>query len=99
MRCMPRLMEGLKDLPEERRINIYVGNLAFEATEEAMETAFAEYGEVSSARVVVDRFSGRSRGFGFVEMKDDTDAETAIQALNGKEFQGGELTVNQARPR
>ncbi len=90
---------GLKNLTEERRINIYVGNLAFEATEEAMETAFAEYGEVSSARVVVDRFSGRSRGFGFVEMKDDTDAETAIQALNGKEFQGGELTVNQARPR
>ena len=90
---------GLKNLTEERRINIYVGNLAFEATEEAMETAFAEYGEVSSARVVVDRFSGRSRGFGFVQMKDDTDAETAIQALNGKEFQGGELTVNQARPR
>ena len=90
---------GLKNLTEERRTNIYVGNLAFEATEEAMETAFAEYGEVSSARVVVDRFSGRSRGFGFVEMKDDTDAETAIQALNGKEFQGGELTVNQARPR
>jgi RNA recognition motif-containing protein len=62
MRCMPRLMGGLKDLPEERRINIYVGNLAFQTTEEALETAFAEYGEVSFARLVPDSPS-RSTGW------------------------------------
>ena len=80
-------------------MNIYVGNLPFEVTEEVLEAAFAEYGEVSSARVIVDRFSGRSRGFGFVEMVNDSDAESAIEGLNGKDFKGRVLTVNQARPR
>ena len=80
-------------------MNIYVGNLPFEATDEALETAFTAYGEVSSARVIIDRFSGRSRGFGFVEMSTDAEAQAAIAALNGKDFQGRALTVNEARPR
>jgi len=93
------LASSIKQGKKERRVNIYVGNLPFEVTEEILETAFAEYGEVSSARVIVDRFSGRSRGFGFVEMANDSDAEAAIEALNGKDFKGRVLTVNQARPR
>lgn len=80
-------------------MNIYVGNLPFEATDEALETAFTAHGEVSSARVIIDRFSGRSRGFGFVEMSNDAEAQAAIAALNGKDFQGRALTVNEARPR
>ena len=80
-------------------MNIYVGNLPFEATDETLETAFTAHGEVSSARVIIDRFSGRSRGFGFVEMSNDAEAQAAIAALNGKDFQGRALTVNEARPR
>ena len=80
-------------------MNIYVGNLPFEVTEDALQVAFTEYGSVTSARVITDRMTGRSRGFGFVEMSDNAEAETAIQALNGKDFQGRALTVNEARPR
>ena len=80
-------------------MNIYVGNLPFEIDDEQLETTFTPYGEVSSARVILDRFSGRSRGFGFVEMPDNAQAETAIQTLNGQDFQGRPLTVNEARPR
>ena len=80
-------------------MNIYVGNLAFETTEDALQVAFTEYGEVSTARVITDKFTGRSRGFGFVEMPDNTQAEAAIQALNGKDLGGRQLTVNEARPR
>ena len=80
-------------------MNIYVGNLPFEVTEDALQVAFTEYGNVLSARVITDRMTGRSRGFGFVEMPDNAEAETAIQALNGKDFQGRALTVNEARPR
>ena len=80
-------------------MNIYVGNLPFEANEDTLRTAFAEYGEVESARVITDRFSGRSRGFGFVEMPKNDEAETAITAMSGKDFQGRALTVNEARPR
>ena len=80
-------------------MNIYVGNLPFEITEDALQVAFTEYGNVQSARVITDRMTGRSRGFGFVEMPDNAEAETAIQALNGKDFQGRALTVNEARPR
>ena len=64
-----------------------------------MEAAFTEYGEVSSARVIMDRYTGRSRGFGFVEMPNQEQAEAAIRAMNGKDFQGRALTVNEARPR
>ena len=80
-------------------MNIYVGNLPFEVTDEELEAAFTEYGEVSSARVIIDRFSGRSRGFGFVEMPTDSEGEAAIAAMNGREMTGRPLTVNVARPR
>ena len=80
-------------------MNIYVGNLPFETTEDSLQVAFTEYGEVTTARVITDKFTGRSRGFGFVEMPDNSEAEAAIQALNGKEMDGRPLTVNEARPR
>ena len=80
-------------------MNIYVGNLPFEIDDTELERTFTAYGEVSSARVIQDRESGRSRGFGFVEMSDNGQAEAAIQALNGKDFNGRPLTVNEAKPR
>ena len=80
-------------------MNIYVGNLPYEATDELLEVAFTDYGEVASARVITDRYSGQSRGFGFVEMPNDTEAQAAIAAMNGKDFKGRALTVNEARPR
>jgi RNA recognition motif-containing protein len=78
--------------------NIYVGNLSFNTTEETMRGLFEQYGEVLSARVITDRMTGRSRGFGFVEMENDG-ADAAIEALNGVEFEGRALRVNEARPR
>ena len=80
-------------------MNIYVGNLPFETTEEELQVSFTEHGEVSSARIITDRMTGRSRGFGFVEMPDNSQAEAAIQALNNKDFNGRPLTVNEAKPR
>ena len=80
-------------------MNIYVGNLPFETTEDNLHVTFAEYGEVTSARVITDRMTGRSRGFGFVEMANNNEAEAAIRALNGKDMGGRTLTVNEARPR
>jgi RNA recognition motif-containing protein len=77
--------------------NLYVGNLPFSTTADDLREAFGEYGTVTSASVVMDRETGRSRGFGFVEMADG--AEAAITALNGTQFQGRSLTVNEARPR
>ena len=80
-------------------MNIYVGNLPYETTDESLQVSFTEYGEVSTARVITDRFSGRSRGFGFVEMPDASQAEAAIKGLNGKDLNGRALTVNEAKPR
>jgi cold-inducible RNA-binding protein len=80
-------------------LNIYVGNLSFDTTERDLEAAFSSYGEVSSARVVTDRDTNRSRGFGFVEMANAGEAQAAIAGMNGKELQGRTLTVNEARPR
>lgn len=80
-------------------MNIYVGNLSFDTTETELEAAFAAYGSVQTARVVTDRDTGRPRGFGFVEMANQAEAEAAIAALNGKELQGRTLTVNEARAR
>ena len=80
-------------------MNIYVGNLPFETTEDSLQVTFTEYGEVSTARVITDRMTGRSRGFGFVEMPDNAQAEAAIKGLNGKDIDGRTLTVNEARPR
>ena len=80
-------------------MDIYVGNLPYEATEDSLRVAFTEFGEVVAARVVTDRYTGRSRGFGFVEMPNATEAEAAIRGLNGRDFQGRALTVNESRPR
>ena len=80
-------------------MNIYVGNLSFELTAEDLRQAFEAYGEVSSVNIITDKYSGQSRGFGFVEMPDKGDAETAIENLNGKDLSGRQITVNEARPR
>jgi RNA recognition motif-containing protein len=79
--------------------NIYVGNLSFQTTEQDLEAAFSAYGQVERAQLVKDRDTGKSRGFGFVEMADDTGADRAIEALNGSQLDGRSLTVNEARPR
>lgn len=78
---------------------IYVGNLPFSASEDDIRGLFAQYGEVSSVKMVIDRESGRSRGFGFVDMSNNDEADQAIQALNDTEFGGRSLRVNEARPR
>ena len=78
---------------------LYVGNLSYEVQDRDLQQLFAEYGTVSSAKVVTDRDTGRSKGFGFVEMSTDAEAEAAISALNGSEIQGRALTVNEARPK
>ena len=80
-------------------MRIYVGNLAYGITDQELEEAFAPFGQVESAQVVTDRYSGRSKGFGFVEMGDKEQAEAAIASLNAKELSGRALTVNEARPR
>ena len=80
-------------------MNIYVGNLSYRMNDGELREVFSEFGEVSSARIINDRETGRSKGFGFVEMPDDNAANTAIEALNGKEVSGRNLRVNEARPR
>ncbi len=79
--------------------NIYVGNISFQSSDADLEQLFGEFGQVDRANVVMDRQTGRSRGFGFVEMPDDGEAQKAIAELNGKEVDGRTLTVNVARPR
>jgi len=80
-------------------MNIYVGNLSFDTTQDQLHELFSQYGTVQSAAIIMDRETGRSRGFGFVEMSDNAQAQAAIDALNQKEFGGRSLTVNQAQPR
>jgi|SRR5688572_79064 len=80
-------------------VKLYVGNLPYSTTDEDLRTLFAEYGTVVSASIISDRDSGRSKGFGFVELEDDAQAKAAIEALNGKEFSGRNVVVNEARPR
>jgi RNA recognition motif-containing protein len=80
-------------------MRIYVGNLPYSVTDEDLRDAFGEFGELASAEVVMDKFSGQSKGFGFVEMPDNADADAAIKALNETMFKGRKLTVNEARPR
>ena len=80
-------------------MNVYVGNLSYDLSEEDLKTAFAEYGEVTSAKIVSDRYSGRSKGFGFIEMSSDDEAKAAIEGLSGKELGGRAIVVNEARPR
>jgi RNA recognition motif-containing protein len=80
-------------------MNIYVGNLSYEVTGEDLRLAFEAYGQVSSANVIKDKYSGQSRGFGFVEMPEKTEAQAAIQNLNGKDLRGQQISVNEARPK
>ena len=80
-------------------MKIYVGNLSFDITADDFRELFEAYGEVESADMVIDRYTGRPKGFGFVEMQNQNEAEQAIQELNGKEVMGRELKVNEARPR
>ena len=80
-------------------MNIYVGNLAYSTTEDDLRDAFAQYGAVRSANVITDKFSGQSKGFGFVEMNDNSEADAAIKALNGQALNGRNIKVNEAKPR
>ncbi len=80
-------------------MRIYVGNLSYEATDGDLEAAFAAYGTVTSAQVVIDRETSRSRGFGFVEMSNNNEGQAAIMGMNGKDLKGRAVNVNEARPR
>jgi len=80
-------------------VNIYVGHLSSEITEEDLRKAFEEYGQVSSVKIITDRYTGVSRGFAFVEMPSKSDGDSAINGLNGTDLMGQPLTVNEARPR
>ena len=80
-------------------MNMYIGNLAYDVTENDLRNTFSEFGEVSSVKIITDKFSGRPKGFGFVEMPDNSEADQAIKALNGKALNGRNIKVNQAEPR
>ena len=80
-------------------MDIYVGNLPYQADDQQLQELFAQHGTVTSARVIVDKFSGDSKGFGFVEMPDKTEAEAAIKATNEQDFMGRALRVNESQPK
>lgn len=80
-------------------MNIYVGNLPYSVTDEELRAAFAAFGNVTSAKIIMDKYSGRSKGFGFVEMGDDAEAEEAIKSLDNSDLKGRNIRVNQAKPR
>ncbi|HOY39676.1 MAG TPA: RNA-binding protein [Bacteroidales bacterium] len=80
-------------------MNIYVAGIPFKASENELKGLFEEYGEVVSAKIIIDKFTQKSRGFGFVEMSNDEEAQQAISSLNGSEFMGKNLIVNEAKPR
>jgi len=80
-------------------MNIYIGNINYEATEEDLKNLFQQFGTVDSVKVIVDRYTNQSKGFGFIEMPNDSDAETALSALNNTEFMGRTIKVNKARER
>lgn len=80
-------------------MNLYIGNLAYSVTEDNLHELFSTYGDVVSAKLIIDRDTGRSKGFGFVEMSDRSSAETAIKELHDKDVQGRPIKVNEARPR
>ncbi len=79
-------------------MNIYVGNLSYDVTDETLQGTFESFGEVTSAKVIKDKYTGQSRGFAFVEMPGQTQSQTAIKSLNGKELQGKDMKVSEARP-
>jgi len=99
--CMKNFPSNRVRLLKKRRtnMNIYVGNLSSDVTDEAIRDAFVSFGQVTSARVIKDKYTGQSRGFGFVEMGMQSQAQTAIKSLNGKELMGKEMSVSEARPR
>lgn len=80
-------------------MQIYVGNMSYGTTEDNLKELFSEFGEVSSVKIITDRETGRAKGFGFIAMDDNTQAQAAIDELNGKEFDGRTLRINEARPR
>jgi RNA recognition motif-containing protein len=80
-------------------VNIYCGNISYDTSEDDLKDLFGQYGEVSSVRVIKDRDTGRSKGFGFVDMDNDAEAKEAIEALNEKDHMGRALRINEARPR
>ncbi|SPD71818.1 putative RNA-binding protein RbpF [uncultured Desulfobacterium sp.] len=80
-------------------MKIYVGNLSYEVTQEEIKQAFESFGQVESVNIISDKYSGRSKGFGFVEMGSDAEGQAAIEGLNGKDMKGRALNVNEARPR
>ena len=80
-------------------MNLYVGNLSFNTSESSLKDLFAAYGQVDSAKIITDRYSGQSRGFGFVEMSSRSEGEQAMSALNGKDVDGRQIKVNEAKPR
>jgi|TARA_B110000914_G_scaffold179797_1_gene161901 RNA recognition motif-containing protein len=84
---------------KDERMNIYVGNVSWQLTEEDLSAKFAEFGAVDSAKIITDRETGRSKGFGFVEMPNQAEAEKAIEELNGKELDGRAMKVNESKPR
>jgi cold-inducible RNA-binding protein len=87
-------------MPMERgkKMKIYLGNLSYDVTEEDLKIALSQFGQVESVSIISDKYSGRSKGFGFAEMASQTEAQAAIENLNGKEFKGRALNVNEARP-
>jgi RNA recognition motif-containing protein len=84
---------------KESFMNLYVGNLSYSVTEEDLKEAFSEFGELESVNIIKDKYSGQSKGFGFVEMPDNAEADKAIKALNGNDLKGRAIKVNQAKPR
>jgi RNA recognition motif-containing protein len=80
-------------------MNIYVGNLSYSSTENTLKTLFETYGTVTTTKIVTDKFTGQSRGFGFVEMPNNDEAQRAIDELNGKDYEGRKIVVNESRPR
>jgi len=80
-------------------MNIYIGNLPYNVSEEDLRDAFSQFGQVQSSNIITDKFSGRSKGFGFVDMPNDGEAREAIESMNDKDFKGRTIKVNEARPR
>ena len=89
----------MHDFSSETEMNIYVGNLPYSATDADLRDTFAQFGEVSSVQLISDKFTGQSKGFGFVEMANNSQADAAIKGLNGTALKGRNITVNQAKPR
>ncbi|KKU76347.1 MAG: RNP-1 like protein RNA-binding protein [Candidatus Giovannonibacteria bacterium GW2011_GWB1_47_6b] len=91
-------MPGVKLQAEQMSKRLYIGSLSYDTTDESLKNAFSQAGAVNSATVMIDKVSGRSRGFAFVEMENDDEAQKAIEMLNGKELDGRTIIVNEARP-